>query len=241
MKCLITKLNSIVKNDNILTLGALRVMFYKNNANSEKLQSFSISPGAEAITIKASNEVRLTTDTGLGGSNLVIPDNAGKIQITVPNENVYIDIFPIYNIKGFVFGGSGETDEFNNREIVNPEIFKFCNKVEVFNFKEHSKTPLKMEYFQSESLRDFNVGYANITGNLKDLKAKETINNLSIKNCNGINGNLDDILDNVVKTGDNILDITDTPNILKKRSTITTLQSYGFTVNVTQSEVTEEL
>lgn len=241
MKCLITKLNGIVKNDNILTLGALRVMFYKNNANSEKLQSFSISPGVDAITIKASNEVRLTTDTGLGGSNFVIPDNAGKIQITVPNENVYIDIFPIYNIKGFVFGGSGDTGDFDNREIINPKIFKFCNKVEVFNFREHSKTPLKMEYFQSASLRDFNVAYSNITGNLKDLKAKGTINGFVVKNCNGINGNLDDILDKVVKTSDGILDFSGTPNILKKRSTITTLQSYGFTVNVTQNEVTEEL
>nr|DAE47155.1 MAG TPA: hypothetical protein [Caudoviricetes sp.] len=241
MKCLITKLNGIVKNDNILTLGALRVMFYKNNANSEKLQSFSISPGVDAITIKASNEVRLTTDTGLGGSNFVIPDNAGKIQITVPNEDVYIDIFPIYNIKGFIFGGSGETNELNNREIINPEIFKFCNKVEVFNFKEHSKTPLKMEYFQSTSLRELNISYTNVTGNLKDLKVKENINNFSAKNCTSIKGNLDDILDKVVKTGENILEITNTPNIIKKRSTITTLQSYGFTVKVTQDEVSEEL
>lgn len=241
MKCLITKLNGIVQNDNIPILGSLRLMFYKNNANSEKLQSFSISPGVDAITIKASNGVSLTTDTGLGGSNFVIPDNAGKIQVTVPNENVYIDIFPIYNIKGFVFGGSGETNEFNNREIFNPEIFKFCNKVEVFNFKEHSKTPLKMEYFQSASLKDFNVTYANITGNLKDLKAKGTINGFMVKGCNGINGNLDDILDKVKKTEDGILDITSTPNILKKRSTITTLQSYGFRVNVTPNEVTEEL
>ena len=241
MKCLITKLNGIVKNDNILTLGALRLMFYKNNANSEKLQSFSISPGVDAITIKASNDVRLTTSAGLGGSNFVVPDNAGKTQITVPNENVYIDIFPIYNIKEFVFGGSGEANEFNNREIINPEIFKFCNKVEVFNFREHSKTPLKMEYFQSASLRDFNVAHTNITGNLKDLKAKETINSFMVKNCNGINGNLDDILDKVVKTGGGTFDITSTPNILKKRSTITTLQSYGFTVNVTPNEVTEEL
>lgn len=241
MKCLITKLNGIVQNDNIPILGSLRLMFYKNNANSEKLQSFSISPGVEAITIKASNGVSLTTDTGLGGSNFVIPDNAGKIQVTVPNENVYIDIFPIYNIKGFVFGGSGETNEFNNREIFNPEIFKFCNKVEVFNFKEHSKTPLKMEYFQSVSLRNLNISYANVTGNLEDLKTKETINSFSAKNCTSIKGNLDDILDKVVKTGENILDITNTPNIIKKRSTITTLQSYGFTVNVTQEEVSEEL
>lgn len=241
MKCLVTKLNGVVQNDNIPILGSLRLMFYKNNANSEKLQSFSISPGVEAITIKASNGVRLTTDTGLEGSNFVIPDNAGKIQITVPNENVYIDIFPIYNIKGFVFGGSGETNEFNNREIFNPEIFKFCNKVEVLNFKEHSKTPLKMEYFQSTSLRELNISYANVTGYLKDLKVKENINIFSAKNCRSIKGNLDDILDKVVKTGENILEITNTPNIIKKRSTITTLQSYGFTVNVTQDEVAEEL
>lgn len=240
--CLVTKLKGTVQNDELLPLGSLRLKFKQNQFNNAKSQYFTIGTqgSQQPVTVKLVGDGYLTTDINVPTSQkeFTIPAN-DNLQLFVSNTTCFIDIFPAYEINQFFVGVSGD-GEGNVKEIVNEDIIKYMSNLSRIFTSEAPYCHVDLAWLTSPVLHTLNAKYGGCFGELSALEGK-TLDEVQLRGSY-LTGSLDSLLNTTPLAAGNyrLLSLENTPNVYKKRSTITALQAMGYEVLVTPEEVDED-
>ena len=233
--CLKTQLKGVVNNNELLPLNAIRLSFKQNQFNNTKSQGFTVrfsGDGPVMATLVGDGELQTTLGQPTGQKTL--PLTSG-VPMYVSNNDCYVDITPYNAIWAVELGGSGD-GEFRQKGIVNVESLKYLpiTRLEL----SETNIPLKLEYLTQNELEYMMLKYGgSFTGDLSVLEGK-TIGVFYITDCQTITGSLDSFL-NVTKLSNGALDVRYTPQIYKKRSTVTALQNAGWELFITPEEIDE--
>ena len=203
-KCLITKLNGIVNNDNILKLGELRLQL---------LPVSSPTADTEAVTLKFSKNTSVAisgnayfTDSALSANNGKTVNFTGNIQqlIYLSNNDGYLSILDKYDIMILQVNHA--------KTMLDLDLLKFTNKLEILvckasgnisklgNFKNISTIQIKGDelYGDIKSLNDdtnleiLEIDSLNITGDISSLSKLNKCKRIMLKGA-VLTGDLSDL------------------------------------------------
>lgn len=235
--CLKTQLAVSIENNELLRLNALRLSFKKNTFNTAKSQFFNIYfTGDGPVTASVVGDGNIQTSFGQSSWVKTMQLTSGS-AVYVSNDDCYIDIYPYENIWRIELGGSGTSGEFYNKDIVNIETLKYTPVVNLLI--PETIIPMHLEYLTLPELQSIRMNSCPmVTGELSSLEGK-TIGVFHLTGNSKVTGSLDSFLNITPRNGSGDINLSATPNIYKKRSTITALQSAGWTVTVTPEEVDE--
>lgn len=233
-QCLVKKLKSVINNDNLIPIDTLRVQFQQNSFNNVKSQYFKVVTRNYGIVIKLIGEGYITETFGEPTDTKEIILEGGETKTYyVSNTDCYIDIHNIgTGLRTLELGGSGD-GEFLTKTIINQQAIKYSG-IENMNLRESKD--LDLAY-----LPDI-VGIFTLTYSAKgdfSVISGISIKRLDIRGTSRVTGSLDAALSAIQGQVSPELDIRDTPNLYKKRSTITALQNAGWVVAYTEAEVDE--
>lgn len=178
--CLVTKLKSVVDNNNLLHLGEMRIGFPKYTNTSGKARSITIKPSS-AITLSIVGsgyftDATLSQNKGTTASLEALVDN----QLYISNDVVEVSVPDKYNLL---------------------HVFISCNSLFDLYTLKYSKSLESLDLYSDSSVGDIAslnkitslinltiIGSKGIYGDISSLKNLTSLNNLYIDNCNKITG-----------------------------------------------------
>lgn len=192
-KCLVTKLNGVVGNNNLPKIGEFRIKLHAVNEENEFTQVLDMRCNSP-VTFKSLNGELLFSNSSeypsseflsevtFGGS-----DNITRVYLK--NTDATIQVFNKYSITLISNGGSNEESGFHGLE-VNIDDFKYSRGITKLSFPKSNKKvsgnlgTLK----QMTELIELDFSGSSISGDISELQDCKKIKRLNFKDCQNIYG-----------------------------------------------------
>lgn len=192
-KCLVTKLNGVVGNNNLPEIGEFRIKLHAVNKENEFTQVLDMRCNSP-VTFKSLNGELLFSNSAeypsseflsevtFGGS-----DNITRVYLK--NTDATIQVFNKYGITFISNGGSNDDSGFHGLEI-NIDDFKYSRGITSLSLPKSNKKvsgnlgTLK----QMTELTALDFGGSSISGDISELQDCKKINSININGCQNIYG-----------------------------------------------------
>ena len=180
-KCLITKLNGVVRNNSLLRIGELRIGIKKVASPTEYSQGFRFIFSEE--TILEIDGDGYFTDEGLSvNKGKKITSNSGEaFYVYVSNDNVNLCIrnkYALVSIQDFPAYSSNYTDR--NKFINDADCFKFCSSLTFVNLP-HTDMIGNISCFENITNLDY-INLDGMTNMIGDVSSFQKLNKLTYLN-----------------------------------------------------------
>jgi hypothetical protein len=192
-KCLVTKLNGVVGNNNLPEIGEFRIKLHAVNEENEFTQVLDMRCSSP-VTFKSlngellfSNSAEYTSSEFLSEVTFGGSDNITRVYLK--NTDATIQVFNKYGITFISNGGSNEDSGFHGLE-VNIDDFKYSRGITGLSFPKSNKKvsgnlgTLK----QMTELIGLDFSGSSISGDISELQDCKKIKRLNFNGCQNIYG-----------------------------------------------------
>ena len=181
-KCLVTKLNAVVDNDNILRLGEARIKIAVDKTPSKQYLSISVASDTDLEIIGDSYFTDSNLSVNLGKSKKVKPSD-GEVKVYFNNAVAEIGIRNKYNIRDIRFIGSKSMDLAS---------FAYTKSLNAIN------TEYTGMYGDISSLKNLSIGQIYLSGNkiygdIASLKNVTSLSRININDAPDVYGDLSNL------------------------------------------------
>lgn len=205
-KCLVTKLNGVVENNDLLKIGEFRIKLHAVNKENEFTQVLDMGCNSP-VTLKSLNGELLFSNSAEYSSSEFLSEVTfgGSDNITrvyLKNIDATIQVFNKYGITFISNGGSNDDSGFHGLEI-NIDDFKYSRGITSLSFPKSDKKvsgnlgTLK----QMTKLTALDFGGSSISGDISELQDCKKINSINLNGCQNIYGDFS-VLGNFPLTGE---------------------------------------
>lgn len=179
-KCLVTKLNAVVDNDNILRLGEARIKIAVDETPSNQYISISVSSDTDLEIIGDSYFTDSSLSVNLGKSKKVKPSD-GAIKVYFNNAVAEIGIRNKYNIRDINFVGSSKSMDLAS--------FAYTKSLNTIN-SEYSGMYGDISALKNLSIGQIYLSGCKIYGDIASLKKMTSLSRININDAPDIYGDL---------------------------------------------------
>lgn len=184
-KCLVTKLNGMVNNDNLPILGALTVKVKSVTSPTDNQRKLTITV-AETETVKVKAVGGSFTKNGVSMTELTLNNSDGVVVLYFSNGDYKVNIENKYGILTLQTA-ENSIISFNLDEFVLPKTLSI---VAMSSGNTGSIDNIKLEDSANViSLKD----NTNISGNISSLSGYTSLIYLNLRNCAGISGDIESL------------------------------------------------
>lgn len=182
-KCLVTKLNSVVDNDNILRLGEARIKIAVDKTPSNQYINISVSSDTDLEIIGDSYFTDSNLSVNLGKSKKVKPSD-GDVKVYFNNAVAEIGIRNKYNIRDITFVGSSKSMDLAS--------FAYTKSLNALN------TEYTGMYGDISALKNLSIGQiylsgSKIYGDIASLKKMTSLSRININDAPDVCGDLSNL------------------------------------------------
>lgn len=179
-KCLVTKLNAVVDNDNILRLGEARIKIAVDKTPSNQYINISVSSDTDLEIIGDSYFTDSSLSVNLGKSKKVKPSD-GEVRVYFNNAVAEIGIRNKYNIRDIKFSGSSKS-----MDLASFAYTKYLNTIN----SEYSGIYGDISVLKNLSIGQIYLSGNKIYGDIASLKKMTSLARLNINDAPDVYGDL---------------------------------------------------
>ena len=174
-KCLVTKLNEAVDNNELLRIGELRFSIKEINNPTSSTQSFSLSVD-NPVTLEIIGDGYFT-DSSLSKNNGKTIKSYNGETVYVSNSNVQVAVLGKYNITNIL-----KTNEWTNK-FIDIEMLTYCLNLGTLKFPINAKTTGDISCLAKlTELQFLHLYNTNIYGDISSLKDLVSLEELYFQN-----------------------------------------------------------
>lgn len=181
-KCLVTKLNGSVDNNELLRIGEMRIKVESVESPTKDTQGFSCS-FSEPTTFEIVGEGYFTDDT--------LTENKGKSMVVPANNNTSIivsqativsirDKYNLSTLDSFVLNGT----PYGQNKVLNIEDLKYSHNINHLNLYNMKVTGDIAAFKDIHALKELLINSTNITGDIASLKDITSLNRINLSDTN---------------------------------------------------------
>ena len=183
-KCLITKLNGIVSNNELLKIGEMRMRIAKVENPTDATQGFTISVN-KPVVLKIVDNGYFTDKTLAVNKGKTITLNVGSNGVWVSNDNVEVAILDKYSITGLsILYPSQTSADYGRNKYFNLSDLKYSTALTYLNFANSQVTGDIANLKGLTALTYLSVYNSQVTGDIVNLKNLTALTSLGLSNTN---------------------------------------------------------
>lgn len=192
-KCLFTKLNGVVENNNLLKIGEFRIKLHTVNKENEFTQVLDMRCNSPVTFRSLNGELLFSNSAEYPSSEFLSevtfggPDNITRVYLK--NTDATIQVFNKYGITFISNGNSNEDSGFHGLE-VNIDDFKYSRGITELSFpKSDNKASGNLGTLkQMTELIGLDFSGSSISGDISELQNCKKIKRLNFNGCQNIYG-----------------------------------------------------
>lgn len=182
-KCLVTKLNAVVDNDNILRLGEARIKIAVDKTPSNQYLSISVSRDTDLEIIGDSYFTDSSLSVNLGKSKKVKPSD-GMLKVYFNNAVAEIGIRNKYNIRDITFVGKSKSMDLAS--------FAYTKSLNTVN-SEYTGMYGDISVLKNLSISQIYLSGNKIYGDIASLKNTTSLTRININDAKDVYGDLSNL------------------------------------------------